>query len=91
MYARREKTQADFDLETMFGMLDQALTSRDERVQNALRALLTIIALTRTQDDNQMSIETKYGPLRQLQEDIRNLARRTNDLEDAVRAMQSSD
>ena len=39
----QEKTQADFDIERMFDMLDTALTSKDERVQSALRALLTII------------------------------------------------
>ena len=28
----REKTQADFDLEKMFEYIDEALTSKDERV-----------------------------------------------------------
>jgi hypothetical protein len=51
----REKTQADFDLEKMFAYLDEALTSKDERVQSALRGLLTIIELTRPQDDGHKS------------------------------------
>ena len=55
----REKTQADFDLEKMFEYIDEALTSKDERVQSALRGLLTIIELTRTQDDGRMAVETR--------------------------------
>ena len=65
----RDKDQADFDLERMFEMLDEAMTSKDERVQNALRALLTIIALTKPQDTGEMAVDTKQGPLRRMQED----------------------
>lgn len=81
----REKTQADFDLEKLFEMLDEALTSKDERVQSALRGLLTIIELTRTQDDGSNLVETSHGPLRQMQEDLRNISRRLNNLEGEVR------
>ena len=81
----RDLTQADFDLERMFGLLDEALTSRDERVQSALRGLLTIIELTRTQDDGLMAVETSHGPLRQLQQDLRDLSRRVYQLEDEMR------
>jgi len=81
----REKTQADFDLEKMFAYLDEALTSKDERVQSALRGLLTIIELTRPQDDGRMAVETSHGPLRQMQEDLKNIARRLNNLEGEVR------
>ena len=81
----REKTQTDFDLEKMFEYLDEALTSKDERVQSALRGLLTIIELTRPQDDGQMAIETSYGPLRQMQEDLKNITRRLNNLEGQMR------
>ena len=81
----RENTQADFDLERMFGMLDEALTSKDERVQDALRGLLTIIALTRTQDDGKNLVETSHGPLRQMQEDLKHISRRLNTLEGEVR------
>lgn len=81
----REKTQADFDLEKLFEMLDEALTSKDERVQNALRGLLTVITLTRTQDDGQMAIETRHGPLRQMQEDLRDISRSLNNLREEVR------
>ena len=81
----REKTQADFDLEKMFAYLDEALTSRDERVQSALRGLLTIIELTRPQDDGKMAVETKHGPLRQMQEDLKDLNRRMYNLAEEVR------
>ena len=81
----REKTQADFDLEKMFEYIDEALTSKDERVQSALRGLLTIIELTRTQDDGRMAVETRLGPLRQMQEDLDNIIRRLNNLEGQVR------
>lgn len=81
----REKTQADFDLEQMFDMLDTALTSRDERVQSALRALLTIVALTKPQDDGKMAVETKHGPLRQMQQDLDNLRSRIANVENQLR------
>lgn len=83
--AMQEKTQADFDLAKLFEMLDEALTSRDERVQDALRGLLTIIALTRPQDDGRLAVETSHGPLRQMQEDLRNISRRLNNLENEMR------
>jgi hypothetical protein len=85
MMAVREPDQADFDLERLFEMMDEALTSRDPRVQNSLRGLLTIVELTRTQDDGRMAIETSHGPLRQIQEDLKHLTRRLNNLEGEVR------
>lgn len=84
----RDKTQADFDLERMFEMLDTAMTSKDERVQSAFRALLTIIALTKTQEDDKYAVETNYGPLRQMQQDLRDISRRLNNLQQEVRQMQ---
>lgn len=85
----QEKSQADFDLEKLFEMLDTALTSRDERVQNALRGLLTIIALTKTQDDGKNLIETSHGPLRQMQQDLNDLTRRFWSLQEEVRQIQT--
>lgn len=81
----RDKTQADFDLEKLFELLDEALTSKDERVQNALRSLLTIVALTKPQDNGQMAIETKHGPLRQMQQDLDNLRSRIANVENQLR------
>lgn len=86
----REPTQADFDLERMFELLDEALTSRDERVQSALRSLLTIITLTRPQDDDKMAVETSYGPLRQMQQDLRDVTRRVFHVEQELRASKSN-
>jgi hypothetical protein len=83
----REETQADFDLEKLFELMDEALTSRDERVQSALRGLLTIIELTRTQDDGRMAVETRLGPLRRMQEDLENITRRLTNLEGQMRQM----
>ena len=83
--SKREKTQADFDIEKMFAYLDEALTSKDDRVQSALRGLLTIIELTRPQDDGRMAVETSHGPLRQMQEDLRHISRRLNNLQEEVR------
>ena len=81
----REKTQADFDIERMFAYLDEALTSKDERVQSALRGLLTIIELTRPQDDGRMAVETSHGPLRQMQEDLKSIRSRLANVENEVR------
>lgn len=86
MMAMQDLTQADFDLERMFDMLDEALTSRDPRVQSALRSLLTIVALTHPQETGDMAIETSHGPLRQLKEDLRNLSRRVTEVERELRA-----
>ena len=83
----REKDQADFDIERMFAYLDEALTSKDERVQSALRGLLTIIELTRTQDDGKNLVETSHGPLRQMQEDVKHMNRRLNNLAEEMRQM----
>lgn len=83
----RDKTQADFDLEHMFDLLDTAMTSKDERIQNALRALLTIVALTKPQDDGRMAVETNHGPLRQMQEDLKHINRRLNTVENEINNM----
>lgn len=72
-------TQADFDLERVMDMFDQALTSKDERVINALRSLLMIVTLTAPEGED--DVHGRSGPFRQLQEDIRNLSRRVGELE----------
>ena len=72
----RDLQQSDFDLERVITMLDEALTSKDERVQDALRQLLVIVTLTKTQEDGRMAIERSHGPLRQMQQDISDLNRR---------------
>lgn len=80
----REKTQADFDLERITQLFDQALTSKDERVVNALRSLLMIVALT----DPEAS-DSKSGPFRQLQEEFTQLQRRLGNLEMEVHQLRN--
>ncbi len=87
MMEMQEKSQADFDIERMFDMLDTALTSKDERVQSALRALLTIIALTKPQEDGRSAVEDSNGPLRQMREDLNALNRRFWNLQEQVNQM----
>ena len=77
----REKDQADFDLEKCFELFDQALTSRDERVINALRGLLMIVALTAPETDD------RTGPLRRMRSDIHNLTHTVHGLTNTVNEM----
>lgn len=74
----REKTQADFDLERITQLFDQALTSKDERVVNALRSLLMVVALTDPETSNQ---DLRQGPFRQLQEELKQLRNQIISLE----------
>ena len=82
MSGAREKTQADFDMDRFIKLMDQALTSRDPRVKDALRSLLMIVALT---DPEPEAREEELGPLRQLVEDMWNINRRLNTVEDELR------
>ena len=79
----REKDQADFDLERFIDMFDEAMTSKDERVINALRSLMMIVTLTRPEVRMEMGRNT--GPLRRLFEDVQHINRRVYDLEDTIR------
>lgn len=79
----REKTQADFDLERVVDLLDDALMSKDERVMNALRQLLMIVTLT-APEHSQGPMNKDVGPFRQLQESITNLHRRISSLEEKI-------
>ena len=77
MGASREKDSSDFDLDRFINMFDEALTSQDPRVIDALRGLLMIVALTRP--EAKTSIER--GPLRRLVDDVTNLNRRLGAVE----------
>ena len=83
MAAGREVTQADFDLERFINMLDEALTSNDPRVKNALQSLMMMVILTQPEAPSNVRI----GPLRQLYEDVHNINRRLGRVEDDVRGM----
>lgn len=80
MSASREKNSADFDLDRFINMFDEALTSEDPRVIDALRGLLMIVALTRP--EARTSVER--GPLRKLVNDVANLNRRLGAVENRV-------
>lgn len=81
MGTSREKLPADFDLERFIDMFDEALTSNDERVINALRSLMMMVVLTKPEGRKNVSI----GPLRQLIDDMHNLSRRMSRMEDEFR------
>jgi hypothetical protein len=81
--AAREPDQADFDLERFVDMFDEAMSSKDERVINALRNLMMIVTLTRPEVRERQ--DRNSGPLRRLFEDVHHLNRRMYDLEDTIR------
>lgn len=84
MGAAREKTQEDFDLERFIDMFDEALTSNDERVVNALRSLMMMVILTKSETRS----NERIGPLRQIYDDLHNLNRRMHSMEDTVRQLE---
>ena len=81
MSAAREKDQADFDLERFVDMFDEAMTSRDPRVIDALRGLMMIVTLTRPESRNSGLHDRAEGPLRRLFEDMNHLHRRVERME----------
>jgi len=85
MGAAREPDRADFDLERFIEMFDEALTSKDERVVNALRSLMMMVILTKSESRGDIMHDRESGPLRRMKEDINNLSRRLYDLEENLR------
>jgi hypothetical protein len=90
MSAAREKDQADFDLERFVDMFDEALTSQDPRVMNALRSLMMMVTLTRPESRDSGLHDRNHGPLRRLYEDVNHLNSRLHRMEDEVRQMRNS-
>ena len=88
MSGSRETDQAEFDLERFIDMFDEALTSQDPRVMDALRGLMMMVLLTRPEIKTEHS--RNHGPLRRLFEDMNHLNRRMHDMEDKVNAMSRS-
>jgi len=84
MSAAREKDQADFDLERFVDMFDEALTSQDPRVMNALRSLMRMVTLTRPESRDSGLHDRNSGPLRRLFEDMNHLNRRMHDMEEKL-------
>jgi hypothetical protein len=81
MNAARNPDQSDFDLERFINMFDEALTSRDPRVIDALRGLMMMVTLTRSETRDVME-DRRTGPLRRLLEDVNDLHRRIVRLEE---------
>lgn len=82
MGAAREKDQADFDLERFIDMFDEALTSNDERVINALRSLMMMVILTKPEGR-----KDAIGPLRQVLNDQNQIIRRLERMESEMRSI----
>jgi hypothetical protein len=80
MSAARNPDQSDFDLERFINMFDEALTSRDPRVIDALRGLMMMVTLTRSETRDVME-DRQQGPLRRLMQDMNDLHRRISHLE----------
>ncbi len=76
MGAAREKDQADFDLERFVELFDQALTSTDERVTNALRSLMMMVVLTAPETRGQ-----HIGPFKRMVDDHHDMIRKLSNLE----------
>lgn len=81
MSTGREKDQKDYDLEQIVRIMDNAIESDDQRIKDALRALLTITVLCTAEHPDQA---VRNGPFARLLEDYNNLARRLSRLEDEV-------
>ena len=84
MSSGRMKDQKDFDLEQIVKVIDQALESDDQRIKDALRALMTITVLCTAQHPDQL---IAHGPLSRLFDDMRNINRRVSQLEDELNQM----
>lgn len=89
MGAARQKVQADFDLERFIDMFDEAITSEDERVVNALRSLMMMVVLTKPETRHE-GHDMNHGPLRQLFEDMHNLNRRMHSMEETIRNLDNA-
>ena len=88
--AMREKDSADYDLERLTELFDEALTSDDPRVKNALRQLMMIVVLTSEdhEDREKQRLTGRVGPMRRMQEDLRDLMRTVQDLKHEIQNLQ---
>ena len=84
MAAYQLKDQAEFDLDRFVDMFDQALTSDDPRVMDALRSLMMMVILTKP--ENKLPGH-QVGPLRRLVDEQRDLVRRVGAIDERLRRM----
>jgi hypothetical protein len=64
-------------------MFDEALTSRDPRVIDALRGLMMMVTLTRSETRDVIE-DRRTGPLRRLMQDMNDLHNRISRLEEIL-------
>lgn len=64
MGAAWEKDQTDFDLERFVDMFDEVMTSQNLRVVRALRDLMMMVTLTRSESRAGGPVDLQCGPLR---------------------------
>ena len=83
-WATSHPRQAEYDLERVIELFDEALTSKDERVINALRSLLMIVTLTNPEGTDSTILNRSIGPFRQMQNDLIDLTVRIRKLENMV-------
>lgn len=72
----------DLDLDRLIGLFDEALTSEDPRVKNALQNLLMMVVLT--QGD-----KPSIGPLTEMRDHMHNLSRRVERIEIEIKRDQA--
>jgi len=87
--ASRVKDSADYDLERFVEMFDQAMTSDDPRIKNALRQLMMMVILTDTNNHEGEQKIKHHGPLRRMQEDLRDQFRWVQRLEREVETLKN--
>ena len=87
--AMREKDSADYELERLTELFDEALTSDDPRVKNALRQLMMMVILTSNDhEDKDRGLYGRRGPMRRMQEDLNDLRRAVADLKHEIQTLQ---
>lgn len=86
--AMREKNSSDYDLERLTELFDQALTSDDPRVKNALRQLMMMVILTSGDHEDQDKVRGRHGPMRRMTEDIRDLHKAVESLRQEIHNLQ---
>ena len=88
--AMREKDSSDYDLERLTELFDEALTSDDPRVKNALRQLMMVVVLTSEdhEDRDKQRLTGRTGPMRRMQEDIIDLRRALESLKHEMQTLQ---
>ena len=87
--AMREKDSSDYDLERLTELFDEALTSDDPRVKNALRQLMMMVILTSDEhEERDKGIHSRRGPMRRMQEELNDMRRALESLRHEMQTLQ---